>query len=301
MYNLKNVAILFSLLAGLAACSSGDEPTKTPEPVVTQKLQIKIKATATGTRVSDNSFDKGDRVGVFVVNYDGGTAGTLKPSGNHVDNMKFTLNDSWASDSPVYWKDDQTHADFYLYYPYMASVGSVEAMPFEVKADQTTEQNYKDSELLIGNASNVAPTEKEVSIAARHIMSQINIILNAGDGFTSEDLTSDKVAVKINGVKTHSTVNLTTKAATATGDAAIVTPLHANGIFKALLPPQTVEEGNLITVTVEDRDFNLKKSFTFESGKLHKFTVSLSKTSNGINVSISPWEDDGTDNGGVAE
>ena len=33
----------------------------------------------------------------------------------------------------------------------------------------------------------------------------------------------------------------------------------------------------------------------------HKFTVTLSKTSNGINVTIGQWEDDGTDNGGTAE
>ena len=52
---------------------------------------------------------------------------------------------------------------------------------------------------------------------------------------------------------------------------------------------------------LDGREFNLPKAFTFISGKLHRFTVTLSKTSNGINVSIGQWEDDGTDNGGTAE
>lgn len=301
MDTLKPATILLSLSLGLAACSSGDDPNNQPTPPVTQKIQIKINASASATRVSDSNFDQGDRVGVFVVNYVGNSAGTLKASGNHVDNMGFTFSNVWTSDSPVYWKDDKTHADFYLYYPFVANPGSVEAMPFDVKEDQSSQENYKASELLIGKASDVAPTEKEVGITARHIMSQINIILEAADGFTSEDLSSANVKVKVNGIKNHSTANIITGTASATGEPTAVTPLYVNGTYKALIPPQTVGEGNLITVTADGRDFNLKKAFTFESGRLHKFTVRLSKTSNGINVSISPWEDDGTDNGGVAE
>jgi hypothetical protein len=57
-------------------------------------------------------------------------------------------------------------------------------------------------------------------------------------------------------------------------------------------------------VNVDGRDYQLKKAanFTaFEAGKKHKFTVTLSKTSNGVNVNITKWEDDGIDYGGTAE
>ena len=60
----------------------------------------------------------------------------------------------------------------------------------------------------------------------------------------------------------------------------------------------------IITVNVDGRDFNLPKSSqfsAFEAGKEHKFTVTLSKTSNGVNVNINKWEDDGIDYGGTAE
>ena len=64
-----------------------------------------------------------------------------------------------------------------------------------------------------------------------------------------------------------------------------------------------VAEGKQI-VNVDGKDYQLKKAdnFTvFEAGKKHQFTVTLSKTSNGVNVNITKWEDDGIDYGGTAE
>ncbi len=301
MNGIKNLFYLLPLALFLMACSSNDSPSPNDKPVVSGKKEIKINATAAGTRVSDISFDNGDRVGIFVVNYDGNTPGTLKLSGNHVDNMAFSFSGSWVAQSPVYWKDDDTHADFYLYYPYSASLTSVGQIPFQVKTDQSSEQGYKDSELLAGSVKNVAPTDREVNITARHLMSQICIFAEPGDGFKADDLAPGKIAIKINNVLTHASLDLAAATATATGETASIIPGPKDNYYRALLPPQSVEETNLITVTVDGRDFNLKKAFSFEAGKVHKFTVRLTKTSNGVNVNIAPWEDDGTDNGGVAE
>ena len=42
------------------------------------------------TRVNDSGFCDGDVMGVYVVDYDGGTPGTLKPDGNRGDNVRHT-------------------------------------------------------------------------------------------------------------------------------------------------------------------------------------------------------------------
>lgn len=301
MNHSKTVSILSALALGLSACSSGDKPTMPETPSKPEKLQIKINANPGNTRVTDNKFDNGDRVGIFVVNYDSETPGSLSLSGNHVDNMAFSYSGSWTSATPIYWKDDKTHADFYLYYPYSESLPSVYAIPFEVKADQSSEQNYKASEFMTGKTINATPSESAVNITANHLMSQANIYLEPASGFTTESLASANVAVRINGALTHISANLATGEISVSGDAASIVPLKADNMYKALIPPQTIAEGNLITVTVDGRDFNLRKAFKFESGKIHKFTVALSKTSNGVNVDIAPWENDGTDNGGTAE
>lgn len=297
----------FSLSAFfLSACTSGnDTDSVEPSPQTTTKMKINISTSMSSpsdTRATDYAFEKGDEVGLFVVNHNAnGTAASLMASGNYVDNMRFTYSGTWTPDSPIYWKDNSTQADFYLYYPYTASLSSVTALPFNINADQSTETAFKAGDFLVGTTKNVAPSEQAVTINAKHIMSQMVVALAAGNGFTDETLAAANVSVKINGIKTQATIDVATATPTATGNTSSVTPLKSDGVYKAMIVPQTVADGNLITITVDGRDFNLAKAFTFVSGKRHKFTVTLSKTSNGINVNISKWDEDGIDNGGTAE
>ena len=287
------------ILSGCGGGSDSQEPTPTT-PTTPNEKKLEIRISPSMTRATDYGFETGDCVGLYVVNYSGSTPGSLSNMGNHVDNMRFTYNGTWTPDKVITWADSKTHADFYLYYPF-ANVQNVAAHSFSVKADQSTEAAYKASDLMAGKALNVAPSEEAISIPVNHAMSRITIALEAGNGFTAESLAKADIAVKINGVKCDATINIASGTVTATGDPANVTPLYADNAYKALIVPQTVEEGNLITVTAEGRDFNLKKAFTFESAKSHKFTVTLSKTSAGVNVNINPWIEDGEDNGGIAE
>ena len=309
MKKTRKIPILLLATLTLCACSSGEEEQPVPpEPPAasTNPIPIRINTVMVSindTRATDYAFETGDRIGIYVAGRKvGGTANTLLSQGNWVDNMRFTYDGTWTPDAPVYWPDENTHADFYLYYPHTAHIGDVAAMPVSVSAYQSTEAAYKAGDLLVGSTQDVAPTATAVSITARHAMSQMAITVEPGNGFTEESLAAADVSVRINGVKTHATVNLATATVTATGEATSVTPLQeADGGYKALIVPQSVAQGNLVTVTVDGRDFNLQKAFTFEGGKRHRFTVVLDKTSNGINVTIDQWEDDGIDHGGTAE
>lgn len=300
---------LTMLLAGalMASCSSGggDDAPSTPETPVTPetptKRPINISTSIAATRATDYGFESGDKIGLYVVNHAADGTATLLNTGNYVDNMRFVYNGSWTPDTPIYWKDNATRADFYLYYPYSAAVSNVKAIPFTAKADQSTEAAYKASDLMAGSTQRVAPTDEAVSIEASHLLSQAVITVGAGNGFTAASLAASSIGVKINGVKTACTFDLTDRSTTATGTATDVTPYCTSNTWKALIVPQTTTGGELITVTVDGREFKLRKAFTFEGGKRHAFTVVVSKTSNGINVNINPWEDDGTDNGGTAE
>lgn len=305
---LKALPTIALAAMALCACSSdnGNETANPPvTPPETNAPEIKIStnvASITDTRATDYAFEVNDKIGLFVVNRNAdGSENQLKLTGNHTDNAEFTYNATWQPAAPVYWKDNTTHADFYLYYPYNSRISSVEAMPFSVAANQSSLAQYKASDLLIGSAKNVAPTEKAVGIGARHVMSQMAITLVAGNGFTEDKLAAANVAVRLNGLKTEALVNLATAAVTAQGTPAAMTPYKEGNTYKALIVPQATADGSLITVNVDGQDYNLKKAFTFVSGKRHKFVVTLSKTGSGINVGINPWEDDGTDNGGTAE
>ena len=81
----------------------------------------------------------GDVMGVYIVDYNGNTPGTLQPNGNRADNVRHTFDEAaykWNSAYDIYWKDDHTHVDIYGYYPF-GSPESIDAYPFTVERDQS--------------------------------------------------------------------------------------------------------------------------------------------------------------------
>ena len=286
---------LFTLMAAVAAMvSCSDKVENVPTTPETDRLPINISTTL--TRATDSAFEAGDKVGIFVVN----EPNALATSGNHVDNMGFTYTTTWTPDTPIYWLDQTTKADFYCYYPY-AEAANTAAHAFATKADQSSLANYKASEFLWGKTTGVAPTEEAVNITTNHTFSNALVILKPGDGFTEESLAAATKSVKICGVKTNATIDLATGVATANGNATEVIPYLDGAQYRALIVPQTTAEGALIVVTVDGVDYTLTRAMTFKANKQHKFTVTLNKVSNGVNVGIGGWETDEEDYGGDAE
>ena len=289
---MKKLFLLVAVFAAMISCSESLENTPaTPE---TDKLPINISTTL--TRATDSVYEAGDKVGIFVVN----EPNTLVASGNHVDNMGFTYSTTWTPDTPIYWLDKSTKADFYCYYPYAENV-STTAHTFATKANQSQLADYKASEFLWGKTAGIAPTEEAVNITTNHTFSNMVVILKPGDGFTDATLAAATKSVKICGVKTNATINLSTGVATATGNATEVTPYLDGTQYRALIVPQTTAEGALVVVTVDGVDYTLSRAMTFKANKQHKFTVTLNKVSNGVNVGIGGWESDEEDYGGDAE
>ena len=289
------------LLAALATGCSSDSNEEQPQP---DRLPITLSCGITAaSRATDTSFETGDRIGLYVVNYEGTAPGTLLPSGNHADNIAFTYNGQWTPATPIYWQDETTPADFYAYYPYDSTPHDPADWPFETKADQSTETAYKASDLLWGKANNVKPTANAVNITMRHLLSCAAIQIVPGNGFTEEELKTADIQVQLNGLTCQATVDLNNGTVTAGSHMTNVTLLRGtDNNFKALVIPQTVPEADdFLTVTIDGETFHMPKGFTFVSGKRHTFTVTVRKLSTGINIDISGWEDDGIDNGGVAQ
>ena len=289
-------------------CSSGngtDIPEPAPEPVPEQiAITLHCGISDAATKATDTDFEAGDRIGLYVVNYNGETAGNLQATGNHVDNMAFTYNNrTWTPQTPVYWKDETTPADFYAYYPYASTPTDITAFPVAVKTDQSNETAYKASDFLWGKTSKVHPTEEAVNISLSHLFSCAVVKVVAGSGFTDNGLAASDVQVRLNNVRNQASVNLGDGTVTLTGNAGSVSFFRTEGnTFKALIVPQAVaSDENFITVTIDGEEFNMEKEFTFIGGHRHSFTLTVRKTSNGINVDINDWIDDEEDNGGIAE
>ena len=291
----------------LISCGDGesilqdDEKDDNEQETVKPQLPISLNVNVS-TKATDTEFETNDQIGLYVVNYQKDQAGTLKNTGNYVDNEKFTYTTSWNSEKELYWLDDKTPADFYTYYPY-GKPTDVKAYTFSIQRDQSTEANYKKSEFLWGKTQKVTPTDKPVSISMSHKMSCALVKVEPGKGFTTEKLDAAHITVSLNQAKAKALVDLSNGQITADGELGGIQfyPLGANREFKALVVPQHITNDKFITVSIDGKAYYLKKDFTFIGGKRHTFTVTVSKTSNGIDVNLNNWENDNIDNGGVAE
>ena len=303
---------LLPLLALLWACnddtfdSYGNNGNKRP---IT--LSGEIDQTAT-TRVNDNGFCNGDEIGVYIVDYQGNTPGTLQNSGNRGDNVKHTYDEAtnrWNSAYDVYWKDEHTPIDVYGYYPF-ASPDDVNAYTFEVQKDQSTETTttsmggYEASDFLWGKATNIAPTDRVIMLPMRHRMSSPRITLVEGEGFAEGQWAGLEKQVLIKNTKRNALINLADGTVTATGEASETgtIPYVKDDAFRAIVVPQTISAGTvLFSITVDGTAYTFSKEedFTYESGRMHNFSIKVDKkeatgeyTFTLISESITAWEND---------
>lgn len=283
----------------LSSCSSKSEvPEPTPDPTPGVQSQIPINLSiSNNTRANDDTFETNDEVGVYVVNYTDGTAGTLALAGNQADNMRFTyIDNAWTPDEAIYWKDDSTPADIIVYYPYDENLSSITAYPFSVQTDQSSEDNFWASDFLWGKATNVSPTFSAIPITTNHSLSRIILNLQPGDGYTTEVWAAAEKSVCITNVKTSATIDLSTGIATATGEATNVTPLKVSEsdntiCYHAMMIPQEITgDATLIKVTINGKEYTITQSITLKPRTQHGFNLKADRVTGELKLSIGEWE-----------
>lgn len=264
------------------------------------------------TRVNDSGFCDGDVIGVYIVDYNGNTPGTLLPSGNRGDNVRHTFDESankWNSAYDIYWKDKHTPIDVYGYYPY-GSPESIDAYPFTVERDQSTVSEggamggYEASDFLWGKVENVAPTTNVIRLPMKHRMANARITLVEGTGFASGEWAQTEKNILVANLVREATINLADGTVTPTGgiEKTATVPSNNGDEWRAIVIPQTVQAGTTIfSITVGGTPYKFTKNedLTYVAGKMNNFTIRVDKKENTgqytltlISESITPWEND---------
>lgn len=298
----RTVAI--ALLASLLGISCRQTTHEQPQPSG-QPIRINAVCVPSENAVLDNdtAFEDGDRAGLYVVNRINGKMESLLPSGNHIDNMRFTYHGTWTPSQPIYWMDEQTKADFYLYYPYSSEMDDPRYWTVNVPTDQSSEAAMLQADVLVGRAFNVAPASQAVELKARHMMSRLTITLQASQGMTEEKLREADLKVLVNGLITEATVNIATAIATASGtERHDIQACQTDALtFTVTAVPQTVTEGAFITIVVNGDRYTLHRAVTLKQGTWHHATVKVGAANGNIGVTIGGWTIDNTDYGGTAQ
>ena len=264
------------------------------------------------TRVNDNGFCDGDVMGVYIVDYDGNTPGTLQVSGNRGDNVRHTFDEAnykWNSAYDLYWKDKHTHIDVYGYYPF-GSPESIDAYAFTVQRDQSTSSEngtmggYEASDFLWGKAENVAPTTSVVRLSMSHRMANARVTLVEGTGFASGEWAKTEKTVLVTNLCREATINLADGTVTQNGgiESTATIPSRVNDEWRAIVVPQSVAAGTtLFSITIGGVPYKFSKNenFTYMPGRMSNFSIRVDKKAGSgqyaltlISESITAWEND---------
>lgn len=316
IFTLISVAILIS-----GGCS--DDRIYTPSES-DGHYPVNFKATIDHlnvTRVDDYGFADGDRIGIYMVDYDNGLPSSLKSEGNHADNIEFVFDESsfrWESRTPLFFKDDNILADFYSYYPYLKDIQDIKAIPFSVEYNQSAFDKlrglscYEKSDLLWAKTTAADPKANVINLLFNHVLAGVEVRLVEGDGFESGEWDGLNKSVLVDGTARDGVFDLSSGSVVSHGSydgKAIVSNPVANG-FRAVVIPQVLKTGTslmLITVGTTAYKFSKDIEMTYTGGKLHKFTFEVSKKNPDgeyafslLDESITAWESDPVSHEGVS-
>ena len=268
----------------------------TPTPPSTEEVPVSLQ-----TRAASGDFVKGDAIGIYMSNQVEGVHSPLKSSGNYIDNWRFEYdgNGGWSAGQKLYYKDEETAADFYAYYPY-STVSDATRYDVSVSADQSQESVYQNADFLWGSALACKPTTAPVEITLNHMMSKAVIILKPGTGFSEEELVAVNPSVILRGLNCEASFNLGTGELRSGNSVSDITPYHYSSLeYRAMVVPQEINDKDMVVIAIGESVYKLRRTISFEKGKEYTFTVTIQRTEGGVSVGIGSWDVVGEDFGGV--
>lgn len=205
--------------------------------IITGTVPIKFstKVSNNNTRVTNNAFQKGDKVGLYAM-----LSSTSIKEKRYINNVKMECGDKsiLIPERTVFYPEGDATLDFFSYYPYQSTSipeGS-STISVSVKTDQSDRENCSISDFLVATKKDVESSEDAVILKYHHKFAKIKISILPEPGEDIADIYKSNPTIVITGFKTHATYNIETETFTDFTEEADITP---NGEWK-------LEDGTLI-------------------------------------------------------
>lgn len=274
---MKNKTLALLLIASsLVACESAPEKETETETKVREVQFTSSISAATSTKAAFDAFEAGDKI--LVSAFDG-TTEYAKDASYSYGNSLFT------SESPILYESEDQELTFLAVYPAINDFSS--SFEFQIKADQSVEDNYEMSDLL---TSKTGPTkDNSPQLSFYHRMSSIVINITSAGGSGGEMIINSKNQVSC---------DISAETFTVSGLNVVITPvIHGDSGFKAIIAPQTITGGTLfVTYTINDMTYTWKPKadLVFLTGKQYVYNWNLADQEITLESVINGWSDGGT-------
>ena len=300
---MKKIYIPLLALA-LTACQEGNV---TPDIAATGEMTFKVLAPGAVTKVTGNSFDAMDQIGLYVTDYvDDSTPMPLQISGNRANNLTVTFDGSaWTPEKAIYWGAGKS--DVYAYYPYFDEVQDVESQFFAVATDQTAE-GYEASDILWAKAEGVKQADGAVNLQMSHLMSKLTVRIVAGEDYVGS--LPEDASVLLHSTVTGARVDLSKGSVSKdpySGAKSI--KMKKLGlrtfegvqavVYEAIVVPQMLESSvPLLEINSKSVSYLLEDPFNFRPGVAYTYIATLNTSTTSIKVDIGCELEDWNSTGG---
>lgn len=269
---ISKILSLISVV-GICSCSEIDQADRSPE-------YISFSPVVTGTRATDTSFDRNDKISVSAVIDNGyNTPGSIG-SNPYAHNIPYSYNGSkfTAMSEGIELKDKNDKLFYYAVYPYSSNMGT--EYIFECRQDQTNYTDYTLSDLMVAY-NDESTSSQSVNLKFFHILSKAVVNLEySGIEVNKVTLTDVNYIARLN-IEENTIYTLSTK-----GD--VVMCSNGNKSFKAVVPHQTIKEGAAFAI-IETTNGNYRVTASNDielgHGELKNIYVSLEATKGGNYIS----------------
>jgi hypothetical protein len=185
-----------------------------------------------------------------------------------------------APDPEPFYPAGAQNIDIVAYYPATAGTS------FSVQDDQTSDADYKASDLMFASVTDQAKQTEAVNLAFTHKMAKICVNVTAGEGVSS--ITSVSL---LNVKPTVSFDQATGAVGEASGDATTIAMTNEGA---AVIPAQTIDGGLISIETDNGTAIYSVSNKAFESGKQYTLNITVNLRNVGTTNVITGWTSEGT-------
>ena len=287
-----------ALLAGaMVSCSTED----TAPSVQNDKVAVQFTGgISVNTRAAGVAWADGDRIGIFMT--EAGKTLSVDVIKEGVDNVCYQTNGSIAfspvSGGKTIFFPIDGDVDFYSYYPQTTVSDYKVALNV---ADQTSQEAI---DFMYAQTKGCHKSIPQVELKFNHMLSNLVLNVQPGNGLTEDDLNKLKVTIKDQ--NTTATFNLADGLISGEGNPANIQmkAVQVGKKYEAILLPtkSTTREIEFDLDNGHDAPFVWKMDSELKGGNMYNYTtVKLTRTDVELTGTIKPWNEVKNDNENIAE
>ena len=311
---MKQFKTIFIGLVLLVCASCANDLPEVDDNIIRIQANVGMAATKAASNVQGTQFEDDEKVNIYLFEhldasssavYNYGSAGLVAHSADGAGGLT-------PDGGALYFPANGHGIDVYGIYP-LTVTESTTSFTFTVKEDQTTDANYKASDLMYAPCQSDKKKGSPVVLPFAHKLSKVIVKLVQGNGLNTNDLNNATVQI----LNTYTQCSIASLSKTGIGaitpstqaeDKKPITvgtwPSSSSEGIAAIVIPQSVQVGTPLfqvsltnganyVYTIPSTD----SAVTFESGTVYTYTLTVTTAAIEVTSTITNWNPGSNESG----